>query len=203
MAFVDRENRVLVVKVVYYGPERSGKTTNLEHIYRVHKHRIPTKKVMVKSYGDKTLFFDFLPLELGKLRNYQVKIQFYTVPGKVKYNATRRVVLKGVDGIVFVADSMVVRRKNNILSLKDLHENLAVHKRDIAKIPIVFQYNKRDLEEKGIPLLSPDTLDKDLNNTIHAPSFQASALEGINVLSTMKRIIVLTIARLEKELNMS
>jgi signal recognition particle receptor subunit beta len=152
------------------------------------------------SIGDRTLFFDFLPFNVGKIREYDVKIQLYTVPGQVKYDATRRLVLRGVDGIVFVADSMAVRREKNILSLRNLQKNLATFRKSIFKTPIVLQYNKKDLEEQGIPLLPLQTLEKDLNSQLKAPSFEASALMGMNVVPTLKKIISMTMASLLMEL---
>ena len=112
-------------KIVYYGPGRGGKTTNLEYIHKRFKDRLNTDMVAIKTHGDRTLFFDFLPFEMGKIGDYDVRVQLYTVPGQVKYNATRKLVLKGVDGIVFVADSDVEKRKRNLISLQNLHENLA------------------------------------------------------------------------------
>jgi len=200
LALINPKNKEILVKIVYCGPERGGKTANLEYIYNRYKKRVSAKKVMVRTLGDKTLSFDFLPLEIGKIRGYNVRTQFFTVPGEVKHNATRRLVLKGADGIVFVADSMVVRRKNNILSLRDLQKNLTAHRKDISKIPLVFQYNKRDLREQGIPLLPVETLEKDLNNRIKAPSFEASALTGANVTATMQKVISLTLSTVQKEL---
>lgn len=129
-----------------------------------------------------------------------MKIQLYTVPGQVKYDATRRLVLRGVDGIVFVADSMAVRREKNILSLRNLQKNLATFRKSIFKTPIVLQYNKKDLEEQGIPLLPLQTLEKDLNSQLKAPSFEASALTGMNVVPTLKKIISMTMASLLMEL---
>ena len=200
MAFVNLKNRDVQVKIVYYGPGRGGKTTNLEYVYRKFRNRIKTEMVTIKTQGDRTLFFDFLPLGLGKIKGYDIKIQLYTVPGQVKYNATRKLVLRGVDGVVFVADSMAVRRKHNILSLRNLQENLAAYNKSIFKIPLVIQYNKRDLASQGIPLLPISTLQKDLNSKLKAPALEASALEGKNVAETLKRIILLTVASLEREL---
>jgi small GTP-binding protein len=199
MAFVNLKNREVQVKIVYYGPGRGGKTTNLEYIYNTFNDRIKTEMIAIKTQGDRTLFFDFLPFEMGKIKGYDVKIQLYTVPGQVKYNATRRLVLRGVDGVVFVADSMKVRRKSNMLSVKNLQENLATYKKSIFKIPLVFQYNKRDLAGDGIPLLSAETMEKDLNSKLKVPSFEASALKGDNVVRTLKKIITLTMTALEKE----
>jgi len=132
LAFINLKKKQVQVKIVYYGPGRGGKTTNLEYIYRQFNQRIESEMVAIKTRGDRTLFFDFLPLNIGKIKGYDVKIQFYTVPGQVKYNATRRLVLRGVDGIVFVADSMAVRREKNIESLKNLHQNLAGYKKSIS-----------------------------------------------------------------------
>lgn len=200
MAFVNLKKKEVQAKIVYYGPGRGGKTTNLEYIYSKFRSRIKTEMVTIKTHGDRTLFFDFLPFNVGKIREYDVKIQLYTVPGQVKYDATRRLVLRGVDGIVFVADSMAVRREKNILSLRNLQKNLATFRKSIFKTPIVLQYNKKDLEEQGIPLLPLQTLEKDLNSQLKAPSFEASALTGMNVVPTMKKIISMTMASLLMEL---
>ena len=200
MAFVNLKNKEIQVKIVYYGPGRGGKTTNLEYIYKNFRKRINTEMVTVKTHGDRTLFFDFLPFDIGVINGYDVKIQLYTVPGQVKYNATRRLVLRGVDGIVFVADAMAVRREKNILSLKNLQENLANYKKSIFKIPCVMQYNKVDLLEQGIPLLPVETLEKDLNNQLKRPFFKASALNGTNVVMTLKKIISMTVASIKKDL---
>jgi mutual gliding-motility protein MglA len=200
MAFVNLKNKEIQVKIVYYGPGRGGKTSNLEYIYRKFAKRINTEMVTVKTHGDRTLFFDFLPFDIGIINGYDVKIQLYTVPGQVKYNATRRLVLRGVDGIVFVADAMAVRREKNILALKNLQENLAAYKKSIFKIPFVMQYNKMDLKEQGIPLLPLETLERDLNSQLKTPSFPASAVLGSNVVATLKRIISLTVASIKKDL---
>ena len=200
MAFVNPKKKEVQVKIVYYGPGRGGKTTNLEYIYKKFDARIKTEMVTIKTHGDRTLFFDFLPFDIGKVNGYEIKVQLYTVPGQVKYNATRRLVLRGVDGIVFVADSMMVRREKNILSIKNLQEDLANYKKSIFKIPIVLQYNKVDLEEQGIPLISVETLQKDLNSQLKTSAFKASALKGTNVVPTMKKIVSMTIASIVKEL---
>ncbi len=200
MAFVNLKNKEIQVKIVYYGPGRGGKTSNLEYVYKKFAKRINTEMVTVKTHGDRTLFFDFLPFNIGIINGYDVKIQLYTVPGQVKYNATRRLVLRGVDGIVFVADAMAVRRKKNILSLKNLQENLAAYKKSIFRIPFVMQYNKIDLKEQGIPLLPLQTLERDLNSQLRKPSFAASAVLGANVVATLKKIITLTVASIKKDL---
>ena len=200
MAFINPKKKEVQVKIVYYGPGRGGKTTNLEYIYKKFSDRVKTEMVTIKTHGDRTLFFDFLPFDIGKVNGYDIKVQLYTVPGQVKYNATRRLVLRGVDGIVFVADSMMVRREKNILSIKNLQEDLANYKKSIFKIPIVLQYNKVDLVEQGIPLTPVETLQKDLNSQLKTSAFKASALKGTNVVPTMKKIVSMTIASIVKEL---
>ncbi len=191
------KSKEVQAKIVYYGPGRGGKTTNLEYIYKKFRERIKSDMVSIKTHGDRTLFFDFLPFDIGKIMGYDVKVQLYTVPGQVKYDATRRLVLKGVDGMVFVADSQVEQRKKNILSLKNLQENLAIYKKSIFKIPLVLQYNKRDLENEGVPILPMETLEQDLNSQLKVPSFPASATTGENVVPTMKKIISLTMTSLQ------
>lgn len=186
--------------MVYYGPGRGGKTSNLQYIYNKYQNQIQGKLTSVKTHGDRTLFFDFLPLDIGKVKGYKVKMQFYTVPGQVKYKATRKLVLKGVDGVVFVADSMLLRQKLNIVSLKDLQENLSTLDKNIFNIPLVIQYNKRDLGEQGIKLLPIETLEKNLNRQLKVPYFEASAVSGLNIVETMKKAISLTIASLEDRL---
>jgi mutual gliding-motility protein MglA len=200
MAFINQKKKEVQVKIVYYGPGRGGKTTNLEYIYRKFSHRIKAEMVTIKTQGDRTLFFDFLPFNIGKIKGYDIKIQLYTVPGQVKYNATRALVLRGVDGIVFVADAMVVRKDKNISALNNLQENLDMFNKDIFNIPLVMQYNKMDLAKQGIPLLSYETLEETLNNRFKAPAFKASALKGVNVVQTMKKIIHMTLISLQKEL---
>ena len=200
MALINPKKKEVQVKIVYYGPGRGGKTTNLEYINDKFKKRIQNEMVTVKTYGDRTLFFDFLPFDIGEIKGHSIKIQLYTVPGQVKYNATRRLVLRGVDGLVFVADSMDLRREMNVRSLQNLKENLETFNKNIFNIPLVMQYNKRDLEEEGIPILSVDTLQKDLNSRLQAPYFAASAVKGDNVANTMKKIIAMTVTSLRKKL---
>ena len=200
MAIINLKKKEVQAKIVYYGPGRGGKTTNLEYIYKKFRSRIQTEMVTIKTHGDRTLFFDFLPIEIGRIKGYDIRMQLYTVPGQVKYESTRRLVLRGVDGIVFVADSLAVRRKENVLSLKSLADNLVSYKKSILEIPLVFQYNKRDLLDEGIPLLPVEWLEKDLNSKLKAPYFEVSALKGPNVVQTMKKIIIMTIDSLRKDL---
>ncbi len=200
MAFINLKDKVIQAKVVYYGPGRCGKTTNLEYIYEKCRLQVNSEMVTVKTQGDRTLFFDFFPFDMGKISGYDVKIQLYTVPGQVKYNSTRRLVLKGVDGVVFVADSAAERRNKNILSLRNLEENLTLYNKNIYDIPLVIQYNKRDLAKQGIEILDVETLEQDLNTALKAPWFEASAVEGDNVVPTLKKIIYETMSSLEKQL---
>src|SRR3989339_1296669 len=150
MAIFNLKNREIECKIVYYGPGRSGKTTNLEYIFKTYKKQVTDQLVSIDTEGDRTLFFDFLPMGLGKIRGCDVRVQLYTVPGQVQYSSTRKLVLRGVDGIVFVADSLDVRREKNMLSLKDLQQNLKDYGLNIFKIPLVLQYNKRDLANEGM-----------------------------------------------------
>ena len=200
MALINSRTKEVQIKIVYYGPGRGGKTTNLEYIHRHMKNDTRSDLVSLKTKGDRTLFFDFLPIDAGSILGHRIRINLYTVPGQVKYNATRKLVLRGVDGIVFVADSMEIIRMKNKISLKNLHENLKSYNRSIFKIPLVFQYNKRDLAEQGIPLLSFETLQGDLNAQLKAPAFEASALTGFNVGKTMKQIVSLAVVSVKKQL---
>ena len=201
MAFVNLKKKEIQMKIVYYGPGRGGKTTNLKYIYDTFGDRINSKMLTIKTQGDRTLFFDFFPFDLGSINGYKIKVQLYTVPGQIKYNATRRLVLNGVDGVVFVADSTRVRRQSNFYSLKNLYQNLKLYRKDIFKIPFVFQYNKMDLIAKGVPLIDADTLEKDLNRQLMKPSFAASALDGTNVAATLKKIISMTVASVKTNFN--
>lgn len=202
MALINPKKKEVQVKIVYYGPGRGGKTTNLEYINKKFKSRIKSEMVTVKTYNDRTLFFDFLPFDIGMIKGYTIKIQFYTVPGQVKYNATRKLVLRGVDGIVFVADSMTLRQEMNVRSLENLRENLASFNKDLSNTPLVIQYNKRDLGKQGIPILTIEQLEKDLNTQLKAPYFPASAVTGENIAATMKKIISLTVISLREKLDL-
>jgi len=203
MAVFNPKNRVIECKIVYYGPGRSGKTTNLEYIFKAGKKYTDSELVSINTKGDRTLFFDFLPLGLGKIRGCDVKVQLYTVPGQAKYSSTRKLVLKNVDGVVFIADSLEIRRKENFLSLKDLQQNLAEKNINIFKIPLIIQYNKRDLGAQGIPVMPLEVMERELNDKLKAPSFEASAVKGTGVWDTLKKCLLLTLRHLQKELQWS
>jgi hypothetical protein len=188
MSFINFAAREIQCKIVYYGPGRGGKTTNLKYIYANIKSHVKGKMLSIDTRGDKTLFFDFLPLDLGKVGGFGIRIQLYTVPGQVHYNATRKLVLKGVDGLVFVADSLKVRREKNVESLENLIENLQEEGLDIREIPLVMQYNKRDLQGSAVPILPLEVMERDLNSELKVPSFPASALEGYGVFDTLRTI---------------
>ena len=155
--------------------------------------------VSIKTKGDLTIFFDFVPMEAGKIKGFDVRFQLYTVPGQVKYNSTRKLVLKGADGVVFVADSLKIRHEKNILSLKNLAENLESYGSNIMKIPLVLQWNKRDLADDGLPLLSIEEMQHAYNRQLKAPAFPASAMNGQGVNDTLKACLVQTLRSLKKE----
>jgi len=188
MALIDLSKREVHCKIVYYGPGRCGKTTNLLYIYNSMNSNAKGKMLTIETKGDRTLFFDLLPLNLGKIKGFDIRIQLYTVPGQAIYEATRKLVLKGVDGLVFVADSLRVRRAKNIESLQDLKKNLLEYNLDIENLPIVLQYNKRDLESSPIPTLSLEEMEEDLNKELGVQAFQAAATKGLGVFETLKYI---------------
>ncbi len=200
MAIFNTRDRTIECRIVYYGPGRGGKTTNLEYIHRAFRKQTIGEMVSINTTGDRTLFFDFLPMGLGKIRGCEVKVQLYTVPGQIRYGSTRKLVLKGVDGVVFVADSLEVRRKENMLSLKDLQQNLAEQNKNIFKIPLVYQYNKRDLAEEGVPIMPVEVMERDLNSKLKIPSLPASAVNGKGVGATLKECLKLTLHHLQEEL---
>lgn len=203
MAIFNLKSREIECKIVYYGPGRSGKTTNLEYIFKTYKKQVTDQLVSIDTEGDRTLFFDFLPMGLGKIRGCDIRVQLYTVPGQVQYSSTRKLVLKGADGIVFVADSFAIRRDKNVLSLKDLDLNLKECGLNIFKIPLVLQYNKRDMSsmaDGSIPIMSVETMQNDLNRQLKVPYFPASALTGEGVGRTLKESLKLTLLNLQKEL---
>ena len=193
MPIVNYGNRELTCKIVYYGPGRSGKTTNLQYIHE----RVPEERkgrlVSLATQTDRTLFFDFLPLDLGRISGFTTRFQLYTVPGQVYYQTTRKLVLQGVDGVVFVADSHVRQHEENVESLQDLHANLAEYGMNPRDFPIVLQYNKRDLPPEEMQTVA------DMNAQLNfrgIPSFPATAMSGDGVFETLKAISHLVLGRL-------
>ncbi len=206
MAIINFKEKIVQVKIVYYGPGRSGKTTNLEYLYNSLKKKfqdeLPSKLITIDTQGDRTLFFDFFPIELGKINGLDLKLQLYTTPGQVMYESTRRLVLKGVDGVIFVADSLASREEANLDSFQNLKDNLAHHNLNLDDIQLVFQWNKRDLENNGIPLLDMETMDKQMNSELKTQAFPSSASEGTNVFKTLNVAAKMTVESvIEKLLN--
>ncbi len=196
MPLVNFTTREITCKIVYYGPGRSGKTSNLQYIYgRVPEDR-RGKMISLATRNDRTLFFDFLPLELGSISGFATRFQLYTVPGQVYYNATRRLVLQGADGVVFVADSQARQLDENIESLQNLQANLVDQGVDVRGLPLVLQYNKQDLPSDLI--LTSEELDGALNFR-GVPSFPAAALNGGGVFETLKGISELVLRKLSEE----
>jgi mutual gliding-motility protein MglA len=193
MPFINFSKDEIQCKIVYYGPGFCGKTTNLQYIFNKTYEETRGKMVSIDTKGDRTLFFDLLSLNLGKIRGMDIRVQLYTVPGQVHYDATRKLVLKGVDGVVFVADSLKVQRKKNIESLINLAKNLAEKGISIRTIPLVIQYNKRDLDGTDSGILPLETLEKDLNSMLKVPSYSASALRGAGVFETLRTISKLVV----------
>lgn len=192
MSFVNYNSKEINCKIVYFGPAMSGKTANLQYIYNETQPGAKSKLISLQTQNERTLFFDFLPLALGTLRGFKVRFHLYTVPGQSYYDASRRLILRGVDGIVFVCDSQVTRMEANSESFASLVENLEEQGYEIRKIPLVFQYNKRD-----IPNISPsEELSKALNK-LGAPEYEAVATTGVGVLETLKGLSKMILADLK------
>ncbi|MEE4263971.1 MAG: GTPase domain-containing protein [Desulfobacteraceae bacterium] len=199
MAIINLKKKEVECKIVYYGPGRCGKTTNLEYVFRNSRRLMTDEMVSIKTKGDLTIFFDFVPMDAGQIKGCDVRFQLYTVPGQVKYNSTRKLVLRGVDGVVFVADSLRIRHEKNILSLKNLAENLKGYGLNIMTIPLVMQFNKRDLAAEGLPLMSIEEMQQAYNRQLKAPAFEASAVTGQGVNATLKACLVRTLMSLRKQ----
>jgi signal recognition particle receptor subunit beta len=197
MVLVNYSTKEIVAKIVYYGPGLCGKTTNLQYVYTKLNPKKRGKIISLATEADRTLFFDFLPVELGVVQGFRVRFQLYTVPGQVFYSATRKLVLKGTDAVVFVADSQADVLGKNIESIEDMKQNLMENGIDPSSIPIAFQYNKRDLEN----VLDVGLLDKKLNFR-QAPWFEASAVRGDGVMETFKEVTRLLIKDLKQKHSM-
>ncbi|MGQ0714056.1 MAG: GTP-binding protein [Gemmatimonadaceae bacterium] len=193
MSLVNYATREITCKIVYYGPGRSGKTTNLHYVYGQVPEERKGRMVSLATQTDRTLFFDFLPLDLGTISGFTTRLQLYTVPGQVYYQATRKLVLQGADGVVFVADSQRRQLDENIESLQDLHANLGNQGMDPRTVPLVIQYNKQDLPRDMI--MSVEELDDALNFR-GVPHFSGDALHGVGVFETLRGIAELVLKRL-------
>ncbi|MFG1500457.1 ADP-ribosylation factor-like protein [Halobacteriovorax sp. XZX-3] len=192
MSFVNYNTKEINCKIVYYGPGLGGKTTNIQYIYQKTAGGNKGEMVSLDSENERTIFFDFLPLDLGEIRGFKTRFHLYTVPGQVFYESSRKLILRGVDGVIFVADSQLERMEANIESLKSLEANLTEQGYDIDQIPIVFQWNKRDL-----PNVTPV---EDMNQTLNAderPAFDAVAVKGVGVFETLKVMSKLVLMNLK------
>ena len=193
MSFINYSSREINCKLVYYGPGLCGKTTNLQYIYQKTAPDAKGKMISLATETERTLFFDFLPLSLGEIRGFKTRFHLYTVPGQVFYDASRKLILKGVDGVVFVADSQVERTEANIESMENLRTNLVEQGYNLDKIPYVIQYNKRDL-----PNAAPLQELRDLLNPNGMPEFEAAAVSGVGVFDTLKAVAKAVLTELKR-----
>ena len=193
MTFINYAAREINCKIVYYGPGLCGKTTNLQWIYDKTNPQAKGKLISLATETDRTLFFDFLPLDLGTIRGFTTRFHLYTVPGQVFYDASRKLILKGVDGVVFVADSQEERMEANIESIRNLEQNLLEHGFDLATIPYALQFNKRDLGN----VVPADEMYRMLNYK-REPTFEAVATTGVGVFDTLKSVAKQILIELKK-----
>ncbi len=193
MSFINYSSREINCKIVYYGPGLCGKTTNLQYIYRRTNPDQKGKLISLATETERTLFFDFLPLALGDIKGFKIRFHLYTVPGQVFYAASRKLILKGVDGVVFVADSQIERMDSNIESFDDLKINLAEQGYELEKLPFVIQYNKRDLPN----IVPVEDMDK-LLNPRRMPRFEGVAVTGKGVFETLKTVAKQVLFELKK-----
>jgi signal recognition particle receptor subunit beta len=193
VSFINYSSREINCKIVYYGPGLCGKTTNLQYIYRRTNPDQKGKLISLATETERTLFFDFLPLALGDIKGFKIRFHLYTVPGQVFYAASRKLILKGVDGVIFVADSQIERMESNMESLDDLQINLAEQGYELEKLPFAIQYNKRDLPN----IVPAEEMDKLLNNR-EVPWFEGIATTGKGVFETLKSVAKLVLFELKK-----
>jgi signal recognition particle receptor subunit beta len=191
MSMINYASREINCKVVYYGSGLGGKTTNLEYVYSRVNPDTKGKMISLATETERTLFFDFLPIDLGEIRGFRTRFHLYTVPGQVYYNASRRLILKGVDGLVFVADSQRSRLEANIEAMHNLYENMESYGYDVEAIPFVLQYNKRDLPD----IMSVEEL-RAVLNPMGVPDFEAVAIEGEGVFQTLSAVSKLVVKSL-------
>ncbi len=183
MSFINHNAKEIHCKVVYYGPSLGGKTTNLQWVYQKTAQDQKSKLVALNTDVERTLFFDFLPMNLGEIRGFNTRFHLYTVPGQVVYDASRKLILKGLDGVIFVADSQQERMEENLESLRNLERNLEQQGYDIRDIPLIIQYNKRDL-----PNVASVAELRSALNIYNSPDFEASAAEGLGVFESLKTL---------------
>lgn len=193
MSFINYSAREINCKIVYYGPGLCGKTTNLNFIYSKTRPDSKGKMISLATETERTLFFDFLPLALGEIKGFKTRFHLYTVPGQIFYDASRKLILKGVDGIVFVADSQVERMDANMESFDNMRDNLEEHGYSLDKLPYIIQYNKRDM-----PNVVPVEELKRVLNTAGVPDFEAVAPQGTGVFETLKTVVKLVLVELKK-----
>ena len=193
MSFINYSSREINCKIVYYGPGLCGKTTNLQYIYANTNQQAKGKMISLATETERTLFFDFLPLSLGEIRGFKTRFHLYTVPGQVFYDASRKLILKGVDGVIFVADSQIERMEANEESLENLRTNIAEQGYSLEKLPFVIQYNKRDLPN----VAGMDELRQMLNKA-NVPDYEAVARTGVGVFDTLKAVAKLVLSELKK-----
>jgi len=191
MSMINYASREINCKIVYYGTGLGGKTTNLEYIYSRVNPDAKGKMISLATETERTLFFDFLPIDLGEIRGFKTRFHLYTVPGQVYYNASRRLILKGVDGLVFVADSQATRAEANIESMHNLYDNLETYGYDLQTIPFAIQYNKRDMPN----VLSREELQAQIN-PMGVPDFEGVAIEGKGVFETLSCVSKLVVKSL-------
>ncbi|MFN7959973.1 MAG: GTPase domain-containing protein [Thermoanaerobaculia bacterium] len=194
MTFINYATKEINCKIVYYGPGLCGKTTNLQYIYAKTSPEARGKMISLATEADRTLFFDFLPLDLGTIRGFTTRFHLYTVPGQVFYDASRKLILKGVDGVVFVADSQPERMEANIESIRNLEANLKEHGLDLMSIPYALQFNKRDLPN----VISTEEMYRVLNYK-REPTFEAVATTGVGVFDTLKAVAKQILIELRKK----
>ncbi len=193
MTFINYAAKEINCKIVYYGPGLGGKTTNLQYIYNKTAPERKGKMISLATEADRTLFFDFLPLDLGSIRGFTTRFHLYTVPGQVFYDASRKLILKGVDGVVFVADSQSERMEANVESIRNLEQNLEEHGLDLMELPFAQQFNKRDLDS----VIPVDEMYRTLNYK-REPTFEAVATDGFGVFDTLKSVAKQILVELRK-----
>lgn len=190
MAFINEQNKEINYKIVYFGPARSGKSTSLRHIYTSVRDSKGKDPISLTSEHDRTLYFDFIPLSLGEVKGYKIRLHLYTVPGEVAYEANRKIISKGVDGVVFVADSLLEKVDHNLESLTDLNRILKQEGTSLAEIPHVVQYNKRDLKGSA-PVGELDSV----LNAFNAPYFETTATKGTGVMEALRSIAAMVLSK--------